>query len=172
MTLSHTYETIRDGRTFVVEVHSDDYRGLPWEEYDGHGNVSDWTTREKRPGEWILREDRGSRRYYDAQEAQARALREGWQASTASAAYGTKAEQAARAVRSDFEWLRAWCNDEWHYVGIVVYERLPACETCGQSRVSDSASLWGIESDDAYYHDGGAGLDELIEEAITLTDAD
>lgn len=159
----------RAKRTFIVEIHSDDDHEPPWEGYDGVGNVTDWTTRAKRAGEWLLNEDRGSYRYYDAQEAQERAKREGWQASTASAAYGTRAEQAARAVRADFRRLQAWCSDEWYYVGVVVYEQLPACACCGAARTGESASLWGIASDDAYYTEG-AGLDELIEESLRLSE--
>lgn len=41
----------------------------PWEHEDGHGPVSDWTTRDKAPGELVLNSDRRSYRYYDYAEA-------------------------------------------------------------------------------------------------------
>jgi hypothetical protein len=68
------------GRAFTVTVDRDDDMGAPWEEHDGHGPVSDWTTRDKRPGEMILNtEGRGrSRRYYDFAAACRQARAEGW----------------------------------------------------------------------------------------------
>lgn len=68
----------RGGRTLRVEIIPDDDCDAPWDRECGHGPVSDWTSRAKLPGEWVLNDDRGSRRYYDAQEAQRIALREGW----------------------------------------------------------------------------------------------
>ena len=43
-----------DGWTFAAEVHRDDSFGAPWLEHDGHGEVTDWTTRDKAPGELVL----------------------------------------------------------------------------------------------------------------------
>jgi hypothetical protein len=40
--------------------------------------VSDWERRDKRPGEWVLNTDHGSKRFYDAQEANKIAKRDGW----------------------------------------------------------------------------------------------
>jgi hypothetical protein len=67
-----------DGREFVARFYYDDSHDAPWEREDGHGPVTGWERRDKRPGEWIINEDRGSRRFYDAQEAQRIALRDGW----------------------------------------------------------------------------------------------
>ena len=67
-----------DGRTFNVTIEPDSSHGAPWEEEDGHGPVSEWTRRDKRPGERVLCEDRGSRRYYDFAEACRIARRDGW----------------------------------------------------------------------------------------------
>ena len=33
---------------------------------------------------------------------------------------GTPGEQAVRAVEADFQYLRAWCNGEWHWVAYHV----------------------------------------------------
>ncbi|MBJ9659035.1 hypothetical protein [Burkholderia gladioli] len=69
-----------DGHTyrFRVNVENDDDKGAPWDEEDGHGPVSDWTTRDKRPGEWVISSDHGSKRFYDVAEANRIAKREGW----------------------------------------------------------------------------------------------
>lgn len=69
------------GYTFRLTVERDDYMSEPWKEHDGHGPVSEWTRREKRPGERLLvsdGRDYGSKRYYDVQEATRIARRDGW----------------------------------------------------------------------------------------------
>lgn len=67
-------ETFYPGETFnfkkgrvsyVATIHADDSHSAPWKECDGHGPVSDWTTRGKRPGEMVLNQDGRSKRYYD-----------------------------------------------------------------------------------------------------------
>lgn len=45
------------GRRYRAEVHHDSDMGAPWEEHYGHGPVSDWTIRDKRPGELVLSVD-------------------------------------------------------------------------------------------------------------------
>lgn len=116
------------GLTFSVSVEPDDSHGAPWEECDGHGPVSDWTTRGKLPGERVLWSDRGCYRYYDVAEAMRIAKRDGWGISPDARAAlvarlgrePTAGEIAAAAVESNFQYLRAWCNDEWSYVLVVV----------------------------------------------------
>jgi len=44
---THEYK----GHTIKIETHHDQYLGAPWEEIYGHGIISEWTTRDKRPGE-------------------------------------------------------------------------------------------------------------------------
>lgn len=70
--------TLPDGWTLRVSIEHDDGMGAPWKEHDGHGEVSEWTRRDKRPGEWVLCTDRGSSRFYDAQESQRIAIRDRW----------------------------------------------------------------------------------------------
>lgn len=54
--------------TFKVEINHDGGMLPPWEEHDGHGVVSDWTSRDKHPGEWVLDTDRsGNKLYYNFQ---------------------------------------------------------------------------------------------------------
>jgi hypothetical protein len=120
-------------------VHHDDNADPPWKREDGHGPVSDWTSRSKRPGERVLSEDHGSRRYYDVEAALKLAKRDGWGAYPYG--QGTKAEQAARAVDRDFAVLRAWCQDEWHYVGITI----SVCKAGVRLAGPYEHALWGIE---------------------------
>lgn len=59
--------------------------------------------------------------------------------------------------------VRAYLQNDWCYVGLVVEVRCPPCATCGQARVK-SASLWGVESDaDLAYR--ATTLGELVDEA-------
>ncbi len=54
----------------------------------------------------------------------------------------SRGQTAARAVARDFEYLRSWCADEWHYVGVSV---VLADE--GEDQTEDYwHALWGIES--------------------------
>jgi hypothetical protein len=144
------------GLTFRVSIVADYFHSPPWEEYDGHGVVSDWTTRKKAPGERVLNTDRGSYRYYDVAASMVIALRDAWDAEPYHAAFPTetKREQAARAVEKDFQFLRGWCHDDWSYIGVEV-TRLDT----GQQQ-----ALWGIESNAYDYH--GVVARELAEELI------
>lgn len=144
------------GRRFRVGFPRDDDHGAPWDEEDGHGPVSDWTTRQKTPGELVLCEDRGSRRYYDFAAACRIARRDGWLMTGDNDL--SPAQRAANAAQADFERLRDWCNDDWHYVGVVV-EMLDE-----DGEVLDDESLWGVESDaDAYLDDTARELaDEIL----------
>src|SRR5690606_36343176 len=100
-----------NGLTFSVNLEYDDCHGAPWEECDGHGPVSDWTSRNKLPGERILNRDRGMYRYYDVAEATRIAKRDSWGIgpdahATLAARLGrepTAGEIAAAAVESDFQ---------------------------------------------------------------------
>ena len=53
----------------------------------------------------------------------------------------TPHQVAAAAVESDFQRLRAWCNDEWYWVGVIITDVVSGEED----------SLWGIESDSGDY---------------------
>jgi hypothetical protein len=131
-----------NGREYVAELHFDDHHGAPWIENDGHGPVSEWTTRSKRPGEIILSQDtRGrARRYYDFAAACKLARADKWNAKPYGVPGETPRQRAAKAAKADFEYLKAWCNDDWHYCGVIV-RAADDCKCCGQSE-----SLWGIES--------------------------
>ena len=72
------HQIVVDGMQFSLVIALDDLNDPPWEQADGHGPVSDWTRREKRPGERVLHRDGTFRRYYDVAEAQRIALRDRW----------------------------------------------------------------------------------------------
>jgi hypothetical protein len=133
-----------NGHTIGVTWHYDEDCEAPWEHEGGHGPVSDWTRRDKAPGEMVLCEDRGSKRYYDFAEAIKIAKRDGWDAPPYKT--GTKGQQAKRAVEADFKYLQRWCKDDWFWCGYVV--------TVDGTQID---SLWGIDSD---------SRDEFTKEAI------
>jgi hypothetical protein len=157
-----------DGRTFRVTVDHDAWHGAPWEEEDGHGVVSGWVRRDKRPGERILCQDGSSKRFYDFAETMRIARRDGWGISQAeidkleapATLHGvtspvrklTRKQITALAVERDFQRLRAWCKDDWHYVAVSVCELNLSCPCCSQS-LQDvrTESLCGIESDSYAY---------------------
>lgn len=156
------------GHEVTVTWYHDDTNGSPWENEDGHGSVSDWTTRDKRGGELVLCSDRSRKRYYDFQEACAISLRDGWDAEPFNTGSESKRQQAAKAARADYEWLRQWCNDEWHYVGYSV----------SIEGFDYDESLWGIDSpsmaefrDEAFDNAEAWLKDELAEsEAMAARD--
>lgn len=137
--------------TFDVTIHDDaGDMGTPWDNEDGHGPVTDWVRREKRPDELVLNHcvRTGQKRFYNFKEACAIALRDGWGCKDLDGAE-TKRQKAAKAAMADFEYLRAWCNNEWSYVGVEV----TLLDSEGnKTEVSDS--MWGIEShdDQVNYH--------------------
>jgi hypothetical protein len=123
---------IHSGRRFTWHLESDDTASPPWEDGDCWGVVTEWTRRDKHPGERILCADRGSRRFYDVPASMTKAL-EVWGCLTRA--------DAAVQVDVDFKRLRDWCNDYWWCVGVIVTD----CAT------GETESLWGIESDSTDY---------------------
>lgn len=154
---------------YAVELIPDSDAGKPWEREDGHGPVSDWTNRDKRPGEMVLCSDRHAKRYYDFQAATVEAKRDSWGLGPDDMALlikrlgrpATRAEIVRQAVLDDFERLQRWCDDAWQYVGVVV-TRLDAH---GNRLEHLQASLWGIESDAGEY------LDETARDLIREIEA-
>ena len=125
-----------NGREFRVSFPYDAFHGAPWVEYDCHGPVSDWTTRDKAPGELILNNGRTRRVYYDFQEA-CRIARTVW-------GFTSRAD-AAKAARADYERLRQWCADQWHYV----FVRVELLDDNGSE--IDWQCVGGVESDAGDY---------------------
>ena len=157
--MSHVYESRdieKNGTTYWVEFIVDYGMGAPWKEHDGHGVVSDWERRNKKPGEVVIVEDRGSKRFYDVAETTRIAKRDKWGVSDADTSKMTSAQIAALAVQRDLERMRDWCNDVWYWCGVSVF---PLTEDGDELR-SKTQSVWGIESD------AGAYFDEVISDLI------
>lgn len=161
-----------EGYALKVDTEYDEGMGPPWEEHEGHGPVSDWVSRDKRPGERLLHNDRGSKRYYDIEAATELARKDGWGLSDEKIALltsgmcraPTAGEIRAAAVESDFDLMRGWVDDEWHWVGVVVKLIGPDDE-----EIADS-SLWGIEDNSDYWREIAAELGEgLIAEHLKET---
>jgi hypothetical protein len=145
-----------DGYRFMVGIDHDQDMGAPWDEHDGHGPVSEWTSRDKRPGEVKVNSERGSYRYYDLAEANRIAKRDGWGLAEKDKAElakqlgrePTRGEIRAAAVRKDLDYIEGWCNDswQWQWVRVVL--------VVGEDDEEDTSfedSLGGIDgSDDDY----------------------
>lgn len=134
------------GYLFTIEVDYDEFEEPPWSRYDGHGPVSDWTTRDKKPSEVVLSSIRGSNLYYDFSRAMKKAKEERWDA--APYGQGTKGERAERAVRADIKYLRDYIDNVWVYVTLSVTLRGSGYTT----------SLGGVEYD---YSENGHWMTEV-----------
>lgn len=157
-------------QTAVVAIVPDSDTGAPWEENEGHGPVTDWTRRSKRAGELVLNRDGDSYRFYDYAEACKIALRDGWNAAPYDVPGETPRQRAARAAMADYEHLRRWCTDQWHWAGVCLFLLPRDGVERDASHIADAApfgvlkhaALWGIESDSPDYHSEVAA--ELISE--------
>lgn len=183
MTSKHLYDgdTFEHrGHTFRVTFPQDEDAGTPWDNCDGHGPVSDWTTRDKAPGERVLVSDRHSKRYYDVREATIIARRDGWGCKHVTplvdgettektwrerSGHATKGEMIACAVDCDFEYLRRWCADLWSYVSVIV-----TLLDEGGEETDESESLGGVESEPSEYLEETAR--ELADEILSRVEVD
>lgn len=133
------FDITAKGLAFKVYIEPDNDSGTPWTECDGHGPVENVPVRReyrdglaKRPGQRPL--SRNDNRAYDWQAAVKQARAEGWGPRTP---YRTAGQAAHAAVQRDFDYLKAWCDDEWQYVGVVVALDKPDVEY--------EDSTWGVE---------------------------
>jgi hypothetical protein len=169
--------TVYEGETLILEhagfaitakIWADDDTTPPWEREDGHGPVSDWVYRDKAPGELLLNTRRGTGatyRYYDFAKACRIARADGWDSKPYNTGQETKRQQAAKAARADFERLRAWCADDWQYIGVALQVSRAGVDLTGEY----GAALWGIESDCADYITQVAN--ELLPDALQIARA-
>lgn len=147
-------KTVTDtsGQAFRIEHHFDSDMEPPWANSDGHGIVTDWVRRAKRPGELILNSDgRGFFRYYDFQATIKIARRDHWNSWNMLQGAKERGDELVRAVMMDYQYLRDWCHDKWHYMGIEVFPLTPD----GDELRSKRNAMWGIESegDPAYVNE-------------------
>ena len=134
------------GYLFTIEVDYDEFQEPPWLHCDGHGPVSDWTTRDKKPSEVVLSSIGGANLYYDFSKAMKKAKEELWDA--APYGQGTRGERAERAVRADVKHLRDYIDNVWVYVTLSVTLRGSGYTT----------SLGGVEYD---YSENGHWMTEV-----------
>lgn len=156
-----TDDTIEiDGFDLSIRLLPDDGMGPPWEAHDGHGPVTDWTDRDKLPGELILSTDGRYRRYYDIAAATRTARADGWGCERGQLEGESAGAYAYRAARADFDRLKAWCDDQWGWIGVVVVVKRQGVEL-------GRAGLWGIEDDAGGYLVEVANnlIDEAMDEA-------
>jgi hypothetical protein len=158
-----------DGFTLTAKVYRDDCSDAPWERDDGHGPVSGWTRREKRPGERVLSSDHSAYRYYDFEDAVKTALADGWGVAGGRHKGERKRAYATRAAEHDFAVLKAWCDDEWWYVGVAVTVARGGFEFTPDFQFA----LWGVEcnypgSDNSYL---GEVAEDLAGDALAVARA-
>lgn len=157
-----------EGHRFRVTMEHDTDMPAPWEDDVGRGPVSEWRSIDtKRPGERVLCKDGRSCRFYDFAEAMKIAKRDGWGLGPERMAElteklgrtPTKGEIREAAVEFDFDFLRAWCNDEWQYqwVKVVLLD-----DDDNETEYEDS--LGGVEGYDDKYPTGVAY--ELADNAL------
>jgi len=166
--LDHGETFTHGGYEFRVTFEHDSDIREPWKEYDGHGKVSEWTSRDKAPGERVLCSDRRSKRFYDVRASVEIARRDRWGCSNASHAHATTGETAACAVDRDFEYLRAFCAGDWEYliVGVTLLDD-------DGEPTSETEYLGAVESiDRQYLADTAHELAEQIISRIEVADPD
>jgi hypothetical protein len=115
---------------YKLELYTDYDAGYPWDNMELLGEVSEWTSAKKAPGQKTLNYDNPAYRYYDFQAAMVKAKKE-----------FANSEDAVKAVEFEFGYLKDWCDDKWQYVGAMV------TNLANQK----SSSLWGIDSTDDTY---------------------
>lgn len=136
--------TTPKGNKFKVEYAYDDTGEAPWQWDDRHGQVSDWTSRDKKPGEIILCVDHPLKRYYDMQGAIETAREEGWSCEGVLPT-DTAGQKAVKAAQADYKYLKAWCADDWWYACL----RVVLLDADGEERDIYEDYLGGVE--DGYY---------------------
>ena len=157
-------ETIEHcGVVVKIEYFYDQDAGKPWENSDCHGVIrsaySYYGKPEKKPGEVLIPCDRGNYWIYDWQESTRIAKRDGWGVSNPPAGL-TQKQITALAVKADFDYLRGWLNDDWHYVGVVC----TVLDANGED-TNDSDSCWGFETLDDYHETAGREMAESLAES-------
>ena len=142
--MSNTYNTETreiDGRKYRIEWQHDDTFGRPEAESDGHGVCADINFDPETFGEdhdpddgeldmeevvrhqmmrVLSRADYW--RVYDVWETMKVAKADGWRDLKWEAEHpnATEEEKLMAAVDADFNYLKGWYNDDWHWCGITV----------------------------------------------------
>lgn len=158
--------TTAKGTHYRVRVSYDSSADKPWDYCDGHGPVSGWTTRDKRAGELILAADGRSKRFYNFQEAIKKAKAEGWGCAELTG-NETPGEKAFKTVMADYKYLKAWCDNEWHYAVLHVV----LLDSEGEEITEYDDYLGGVEYGMEYWKEEAANMAEELERTLkTATD--
>lgn len=120
------------GLKFKVVIENDEDSGPPWKECDGFGVVREATRGyydryvPKSPGERVLY-DGGRNEYtwvFDWAATMKEAKRDGWglgpDERPANWDTLTKGQQLEIIVKRDFDFLKAWCKEDWVWTVVVV----------------------------------------------------
>jgi hypothetical protein len=151
--------------TVQIILEQDDAQGKPWKEECGHGDVSEWVRRDKKPGERLLYSDRGGKLFYDFAGAIETAKREQWGCDLVKlekklGRKPTKGEIAVQAVESDFELLRRWCEGDWFYGVLCV--RLVAED----GDIIETEYLGGVSSEGEHWKECAADMINTLLEPL------
>lgn len=144
----YTFEFQHKGSKYLASVYHDELMGEPWKEHDGHGPVRFGA--DKSPGEMVLSDAsrRGEKVWlYNYKEACRIALRDEWGVPGGMKPGESRRAYAARAALEDFRHLRAWCRDDWLWVGVAVQRvenGIPVDDPFEHT-------VWGIESNAGDY---------------------
>jgi len=151
--------------TIKITLESDDCCGKPWQEQCGHGDVSEWVRRDKRPSERLLYSDTCGKLFYDFAGAVETAKHQGWGCDLVKlekelGRKPTKGEIAVQAVESDFELLRRWCEGDWFYGVLCV--RLVAED----GDIIETEYLGGVSSDGEHWKECAADMINTLLEPL------
>ena len=102
------------GLRFSVELTVDDM-GRPWEWSDGHGPVRSAHLGPKKPHERAL----SKYWMYDWKGALELAKKDSWGSSSLPVGL-TASQELEHLVQQDFNYLKAWCDDDWCYSCVQV----------------------------------------------------
>mgnify|MGYP000882735473 CR=1 FL=1 len=171
--MSYAYETkdfTHNGYNFRMELQYDPDMGPPWKEHDGHGDVEEvvspsWRP-EKRGGQRVMRCSGRGYWLYDWQGAIAKAKAEGWglrpeARAELAARIGrepTKREVTAAAVEADFQHLRGWANDDWHWTCL----RVVLLDVNGDEVCDDYVGGFESSMDDSEFESEARGMAENL----------
>jgi hypothetical protein len=161
------------GYTVIIQAHHDEVSGPPWDHQDGHGVVSKWERRNKRPGELVLAGGRHSERiFYDLEETTSIAKRDGWGLSdehkkALADRLGhdpTSAEIVAESVQRNFRYLRGWVNGDWFFQGYTTQITAP------DGAKSDGDSCWGFDDEEYMLSEAESQARYQIDCLVTLAE--
>jgi len=155
-----------EGFTLKLTVEDDDTGRKPWQDDDGAGIVTGWIDPAKAPkGAVQINHDRdGTCRFYDVLASREKAKREGWVNSLGLTALQLE-RRINKLVMNDCARMKAWCEDDWSYIGLVINASREGVQLTGEYEIA----LWGIESDAGDYLEEVAN--DLAGQAISAAKA-